>query len=193
VIHLTAIVADDASIGDEVEIGAFCVVGLDGPADAAPTRLGAGSIVRSHTVIYRGVDIGERAHLGHGALVRHGTRLGAGCSVGSATILEHDVVIEPGARLHSRCFVPEHSVIGSDAWVGPGVIVTNARYPNRPETKDELEGVTVEPRAVVGAGAVLLPGVRIGEGALVGAGAVVVRDVEKGATVVGNPAREIDP
>ena len=49
----------------------------------------------------------------------------------------------------------------------------------------------LERGATVGAGAVLLPGVRIGQGALIGAGAVVVDDVPGGATVVGNPAREV--
>ena len=42
-----------------------------------------------------------------------------------------------------------------------------------------------------GEGATILGGVRIGAGATVGAGAVVVRDVEPGATVVGNPARPL--
>lgn len=36
------------------------------------------------------------------------------------------------------------------------------------------------------------PGVRIGDGAVVGMGAVVSRDVPAGATMVGNPAVEID-
>ena len=43
----------------------------------------------------------------------------------------------------------------------------------------------------IGGGAIILGGVTIGNGALVGAGAVVTKDVPRGATVVGNPARQI--
>jgi serine acetyltransferase len=43
----------------------------------------------------------------------------------------------------------------------------------------------------IGSGATILGGVHIGAGALVGAGAVVTKDVAPGATVVGNPAREL--
>jgi acetyltransferase-like isoleucine patch superfamily enzyme len=85
------------------------------------------------------------------------------------------------------CFIPEHTVLEDGAWIGPGVRITNARYPNRPDTKANLEGVTIGRGAVVGAAAVLLPGVQVGEGAIIGAGAVVVRDVAPGAVVVGNP------
>jgi len=49
----------------------------------------------------------------------------------------------------------------------------------------------VKRRAAVGTGAIVLPGVVIGEGAMVGAGAVVTENVAKGATVAGNPAREV--
>ena len=101
------------------------------------------------------------------------------------------MVLGDGVRLHSSCFVPEHSVLEDGAWLGPNVVVTNARHPNRPDTKERLEGVHLERGATVGAGAVLLPGVRIGRGALIGAGAIVVDDVPGGATVVGNPAREV--
>lgn len=53
--------------------------------------------------------------------------------------------------------------------------------------------VIIEDDAWIGIGAIILKGVRIGPGARVEAGAVVSRDVPAGATVAGNPARQIDP
>jgi acetyltransferase-like isoleucine patch superfamily enzyme len=49
--------------------------------------------------------------------------------------------------------------------------------------------VTVERGAMLGAGAVVLPGVTVGEFAIVGAGAVVVADVPARTKMFGNPAR----
>ncbi len=50
---------------------------------------------------------------------------------------------------------------------------------------------TIQAHAKIGAGAVIMPGVFIGEGAVIGAGAVVTRNVLRGQTVVGNPARPL--
>ena len=184
----TAIIADDTALGSGCHIGPYCVIGLDGPA-GAPLRLGGNSIVRSHSVLYRGSTVGARLHVGHAALVREECQFGSDVSIGSLTLIEHHVELGDGVRIHGGCFVPEYSVIESGAWLGPRVTITNARYPNRPDTKMNLEGVRIEDGAVIGASVVLLPGITVGAGAIVGAGAVVVHDVAPGATVVGNPAR----
>jgi acetyltransferase-like isoleucine patch superfamily enzyme len=54
-----------------------------------------------------------------------------------------------------------------------------------------LGDVVVGERAMVGAGAVLLPGVRIGEGAQVAANSLVAADVPPGVTVAGVPAEPV--
>lgn len=53
--------------------------------------------------------------------------------------------------------------------------------------------VTLGDHAYVGAGAAIRQGLHIGEGAIIGMGAVVTRDVPARVTVVGNPARQMEP
>jgi len=180
----------DTEVGARPTVGPFVMLG-DQPGELPPLRIGDDAVIRSHAVIYRASTIGHRIHVGHGALVREHCAIGDDVSIGTHSVVEHHVAIGDRARLHTNCFVPEHTIIESDAWIGPGVIVTNARHPNRPDTKNNLEGVHISSDAVVGAGAVLLPGITIGVGAVVGAGAVVTDDVEPGAVVVGNPHRRI--
>ena len=52
--------------------------------------------------------------------------------------------------------------------------------------------VVVGERAMIGAGAIVLPGVEIGAGAQVAANSLVVRDVPAGETVAGVPASPVD-
>jgi len=182
------------TIGPESSIGPFVVIGEPARGRSAgerPTTIGARAIIRSHTVIYDGNVIGDDFQTGHGVLIREDNQIGNQVSIGSHSIIEHHVQIGDRVRVHSNAFIPELSVLEPECWIGPCVVVTNARYPNAPHTKDKLEGVYIERLARIGAGAILLPGVRIGHGALVGAGAVVTRDVPPFAVVVGNPARVI--
>ena len=179
---------DDSAILQEfVQIGVLPAEGLDGRM----TRVGPNVTIRSHSVVYAGVDLGAGVHLGHGVLVREDSVVGPRSSVGSHSVLELKVRIGSDVRIHSNAFIPEYSIVEDGAWIGPSVCLTNARYPVARDTKNKLEGVTVRERAIVGAGAVILPGVVIGQGAFVGAGSVVTRDVPAGTVVVGNPARKI--
>lgn len=180
----TAIIDPATVLGSRLFIGPFCALGLTGPDDAV-VSIGEDCQLRSHTVIYRGARLGSRVVTGHFVLIRERCIIGDDCSIGSNSILEHHVLIEDGVRIHSACFIPEYSVLRAGCWIGPGVILTNAKHPNRPGTKDNLSGVRVEEGAVVGAGVVLLPGVTVGKGALVGAGSIVADDIPAEAVVYG--------
>lgn len=126
-----------------------------------------------------------------------------GCAIGDGTQIGPFVEIQQGAVVGARCRIQSHTficegvTIEDEVFVGHGVMFVNDKFPRattalgEPQTQDDwtLLETTVERRAAIGSGAVLLGGVRVGAGALVGAGAVVTRDVPPGAVVAGIPAR----
>jgi acetyltransferase-like isoleucine patch superfamily enzyme len=185
---------DNVSLGDGAVIEEFCIVGTPprGARDGElPTTIGAGAVIRSHTVIYAGNTIGRGFQTGNKVNIRESNRIGDHVSVGTLSVIEHHVEIGHGVRIHTQVFIPEFSVLEDGCWIGPNVVLTNAKYPLSPGVKDALVGPVIRKGAKIGANSTILPGVVIGEGALVGAGAVVAHDVPDGAVVVGNPARVI--
>jgi acetyltransferase-like isoleucine patch superfamily enzyme len=185
---------DNVSLGDGTVVEDFCIVGAPprgAKSGELATIIGAGSVIRSHAVIYAGNVIGKNFQTGNKVNIREANRIGDNVSIGTLSVIEHHVEIANGVRIHTQVFIPEFSVLEEGCWIGPNVVFTNAKYPLSPGVKDQLAGPIIRRGAKIGANSTLLPGVVIGENALVGAGSVVVRDVPAGAVVVGNPARVI--
>ncbi|MBI2675141.1 MAG: N-acetyltransferase [Candidatus Aenigmarchaeota archaeon] len=128
-----------------------------------------------------------------------------GCEIGDSTKIGCFVEIKKGVRVGKNCkiepfaFIPEGVTIGDGVFIGPHVCFTNDKYPaavnpdGSPKSASDwsLKETVVEDNVSIGAGSVILPGLRIGKAAVIGAGSVVTKDVAPGATVVGNPAREM--
>ena len=192
---MTSRVFENVSLGENCILEDFCLIGVAprGARDGElPTRIGDGAVIRSHTVIYAGNDIGRNFQTGNKVNVRESNHIGDDVSIGTLSVVEHHVRIGNNVRIHTQAFIPEFSVLEEGCWIGPHVVLTNAKYPLSPGVKESLAGPVVRKGAKIGANATLLPGVTIGENAIVGAGSVVVRDVPAGAVVVGNPARVIN-
>lgn len=187
----TAIINPNVELGSGVRVDDWAVLGYWGGKgeEPPPLSIGDNSIIRTHSVIYAGVEIGDRFHIGHHALVREFTQIGSDVSIGSGTVIEHRVSIGNGVRIHSNAFIPEFTTLEDQCWIGPNVVMTNARYPLGLRVKEELEGPVIRSHAIVGANVTLLPGVEIGAGALVGAASVVRKDVPPLTIVAGSPAR----
>jgi acetyltransferase-like isoleucine patch superfamily enzyme len=184
----------NVKLGKNVSIGDFCIIGLppDGHEEGQlPTVIGDDAVIRSHTVIYAGNEIGQKFRTGHHVVIRENNKFGDNVSVGTNSVVEHHINISDNVRLHSNVFVPEYSRLERGAWIGPNSVLTNAKFPMAPGVKDNLKGPIVGEGAKLGANCTLLPDITVGAGALVGAGSVVTKDVNADVVVVGNPAKEI--
>jgi sugar O-acyltransferase (sialic acid O-acetyltransferase NeuD family) len=117
----------------------------------------------------------------------------------AVTVQHPAAIIEEGAQIEGGTFLAAGSIVGARAQVGRGCIInTGASVDHDCRLEPfvhvcpgaRLAGtVQVGTRALIGAGATVIPGMSIGADAIIGAGAVVIRPVPAGATVVGNPAR----
>lgn len=142
--------------------------------------------------IHDSVILAADVKVWHYARVLQGAQLGLGCSIGGGTEIGRGSIIGAHARIGANCFLPPNSIIGTRVFIGPSVTFCDDRHPyvHGPDDPDyTAEPPVVEDEAVIGAGAVILPGVRIGARAIVAAGALVTRDVPARACVMSRPAK----
>jgi serine O-acetyltransferase len=107
------------------------------------------------------------------------------------------IEIHPGARIGKRLFIDhgmgvvivETAEIGDDCTLYHGVTLGGTR-PTR-EQGGQKRHPTIGNDVIVGSGAQVLGPIRVGDGARIGAASVVLKAVPDGATMVGNPARQV--
>lgn len=208
-IHPTALVNSDATIAPDVEVGPFtiihanttigggarlgshCEVGLPTPrAQGRRLKIGAGSLIRSHSVIYEGSDLGDFLETGHHVTIRENVVAGANLRVGSWGDIQGDSSIGDYVRMQSNVFIAQGSTVGSFVWLYPFVVFTNDE---RPPSEGPYQGPFVESYAVVATKATLLPGIRVGRHAYIAAHSLVTSDVPSGTFVKGCPAKRVGP
>ena len=150
-------------------------------------QIGKSVIIRSGSVIYCSVKIGDQTKLGHNVLIREETEIGENSLIGTGTIIDGNVKIGDRVSIQSGVYIPSYTTIEDDVFLGPRCTLTNDKYVMRKEY--DLTGPTIEASASIGANATILPAIRIGKGAIVGAGAVVTKDVSPRTIVTGVPAK----
>jgi len=178
------IIGEGAQIFEPVTIG-FPSRDHLGKTGYIGSTIGHHAVLRSGTIIYCDVIIGDNFQSGHNTLIREKTRIGDRTAIGTATIIDGNTRIGNDVSLQSMVYIPTNTIIRDHVFIGPNAVLTNDRYP----PSGRLKGPIIKTGATVGANATILPGVCIGEGALVAAGAIVTRDVPDHMMAVGNPAR----
>jgi UDP-N-acetylglucosamine acyltransferase len=131
-IHRTALVEDGAVLGEDVEIGAFAVVG-------PLVKLGDQVRLHSHAVVSGNTEVGARtivhphAVLGGAAQYRGDTGADARLVIGVDNVIREHVTINGGSakgggvtQVGARGFFMAYSHIAHDCHIGDGVTFANS-------------------------------------------------------------------
>ncbi len=180
VIEDNTVISNDCIIGEPLQSYYNNTDNYDNPK----TIIGHGSIIRSHTIIYCGCEIGEEFSTGHRVTIREFTKFGKKCRVGTVSDIQGFSTIGDYCWFHSNVHIGQKSTIGNFVFIYPYVVFTNDPTP----PSEICIGPTVGDYSQIAVFSVLLPGVKIGKNCLVGAGSIVGKNVDDYQLVIGSPA-----
>lgn len=199
VIHPGVVIQSGVTIGNGVEIFPHAVIGKEPKGAGALSRkpeferrieIGESCSIGPGAVIYYDVAIGRNTLIGDNASIREQCRIGDYCIISRCVTLNYAARIGNHVRIVDGTHITGKMVIEDHVFISTLVSSTNDNALGAHGYKeDSIKGPLVRSHAMIGAGAVLLPGVEIGTHAIVGAGAVVSRDVAPHTMVMGVPAR----
>ena len=152
----------DVVLGDEVTIGAHCVV-----RDA---RIDAGAVIHPFTHV-EGAHVGAGALVGPYARLRPGADLGAEVHIGNFVEVKNSTLAR-GAKANHLAYLGD-ATVGERVNYGAGSITANYDGANKHRT---VIGNDVH----VGSNCVLVAPVTVGDGATIGGGSTIVEDAPAG-------------
>ena len=152
-----------------------------------PPTIGKNPLIRSNSVIYNDVNIGNNFKTGHGTVIRENTNIGDDVLVGTNTVIEGHTSIGSNVSIQSNVYIPKNTLIEDYVFIGPCACFTNDKYPIRIDF--DLKGPVIRSGASIGANSTFLSDIEIGKGAMVAAGAIVTTDVPEYFLAIGAPAR----
>jgi len=133
-IHKTAIVGPNVTLGDNVYIGPYCVIGepaehkLFWNAPIGEVVIGDDCVITGHvtidagttdkTIIGSGVWMLKHSHVGHDCVIGNGVTISCGAKIGGHTIIGDRCNIGLNAVIHQK------QIIAKDCMIGMGSVVT---------------------------------------------------------------------
>lgn len=132
-IHPTAVIYPGVQVGENVYIGAFCLIGAPPEHDAFPTHGGGMVIIcdnahidgmatidsgtNTYTVIGAHSRLMKQCHVGHDATIGQHVHLSPGARIGGHAEIGDYCNIGMNATVHQHCIIPPGCMIGQSAAV----------------------------------------------------------------------------
>lgn len=158
-IDINVIIEGDCELGDNVEIGAGCVI--------KNTKIASGTKVQPYSIFDNAI-VGEDTQIGPFARLRPGAKLANEVHIGNFVEVKNST-IGLGSKANHFTYLGDAEV-GAGSNIGAGTITCNYDGANKFKT-------IIGDSAFIGSNSSLVAPVSIGNGATVGAGSVITRDV----------------
>jgi len=165
-IDINVIIEGHCEIGNNVEIGAGCII--------KNTKIAAGTIVKPYS-IFEDTLVGENTIIGPFARLRPGTQLANDVHIGNFVEVKNSN-IGAGSKANHFTYLGD-TEIGIDSNIGAGTITCNYDGVNKSKT-------LIGNHVFIGSNSSLVAPVSIGHGATVGAGSTITRDVIENSLAV---------
>lgn len=163
------------------------IIGYDYKRFSKQPHIGRNPHIRSNSIIYNDVTIGDDLITGHNVLIRENTSIGNNVLIGTNCVIEGNTIIGDNCSIQSNVYIPKNTIIEDNVFIGPCAVFTNDKYPIRVDYN--LKGPILRKGSSIGANSTFLSGIEVGEGAIVAAGAVVTRPVPPWFLAIGAPAK----
>jgi acetyltransferase-like isoleucine patch superfamily enzyme len=182
-----------------VRIGSGCLVDVGVILGYPPSRgknietvtIGANARIRTGTVIYGGVVIGDSLQTGHNVVIREENEIGDDFSIWNNSVIDYGCKIGKGVKIHCNCYISQFTRIEDLAFMAPGTTIANDIHPGCELSSKCMRGPHIGKGVQIGVNVTILPFVEIGEGSLIGGGSVVTKDIPPYSLAYGNPARVV--
>ena len=165
-IDINVIIEGNCELGDNVEIGAGCVI--------KNTKIAAGTKVQPYSVFDSAI-VGENTQIGPFSRLRPGAKLANDVHIGNFVEVKNSS-IGLGSKANHFTYLGDAEV-GAGSNIGAGTITCNYDGANKFKT-------IIGDNAFIGSNSSLVAPVHIANGATVGAGSTITRDVAENSLAV---------